>query len=143
MPVGRRILSTHPSTVRSRECRQRYVEEGICSCGKNPVLPGKRQCPICLESSRKTQAKLRRTVIEHYGGKCSCCGEFEYKFLSIDHINGKGNQHRLEVGGNKKSPILRWLIKNNFPKEFQILCHNCNMAKGCYGVCPHKEQAGG
>lgn len=22
----------------------------------------------------------------------------------------------------------------------QVLCHNCNMAKGFWGVCPHKEK---
>ncbi len=25
--------------------------------------------------------------------------------------------------------FLAWIIKNNFPKGFQILCHNCNHAK--------------
>ena len=23
----------------------------------------------------------------------------------------------------------KWIIENNFPKGFQILCHNCNYAK--------------
>ena len=31
-------------------------------------------------------------------------------------------------------------IKNNFPKGFQILCHNCNIAKGHYGKCPHEKK---
>ena len=29
------------------------------------------------------------------------------------------------------------VIKNYYPKNLQILCHNCNMAKGFYGECPH------
>ena len=32
-----------------------------------------------------------------------------------------------------------WMIKNNFPKGFQVLCHNCNLAKGFYGKCPHEK----
>ena len=30
----------------------------------------------------------------------------------------------------------RWIIQNNFPKGFQILCQNCNFAKGHYEKCP-------
>ena len=31
-----------------------------------------------------------------------------------------------------------WLEKNNFPSGFQILCWNCNFAKGSLGKCPHE-----
>ena len=31
-----------------------------------------------------------------------------------------------EIGA---SSIARWIIKNNFPKEFEVLCYNCNCAK--------------
>jgi hypothetical protein len=30
-------------------------------------------------------------MLSAYGGKCVCCGESEYKFLAIDHINGGGS----------------------------------------------------
>jgi hypothetical protein len=84
------------------------------------------------------RAKIK--VLEAYGGEnycCACCGEKHYEFLSIDHINGDGKAHRKELGltGNK---FYKWLIKNNFPKGFQVLCMNCNFAKGLYGHCPHK-----
>lgn len=33
----------------------------------------------------------------------------------------------------------RWLKNNGFPKkDFQLLCFNCNCAKGFFGMCPHK-----
>ena len=76
-------------------------------------------------------------VLIYYGGnppKCSCCGESTYQFLSIDHIKGGGNKHRKAV---KAQNLYWWIIKNNFPEGFQILCHNCNLAKGFYGRCPH------
>ena len=38
-----------------------------------------------------------------------------------------------------KTVLLKWIIKNNFPKGFQILCHNCNSAKAVYGKCPHEK----
>ena len=71
-----------------------------------------------------------------YGGKCVCCGETIIEFLTIDHINGGGTKHRKEVVGGR---LYDWLIKNNFPEGYQILCMNCNMAEGIFGGCPHKR----
>lgn len=82
----------------------------------------------------------RRAILVHYGGsppKCACCGDDTYDFLTIDHIDGNGAKHRREVV--KTLGICRWLIKNNFPSGFQILCMNCNFAKGKYGACPHAK----
>jgi hypothetical protein len=58
-------------------------------------------------------------------------------FLCIDHINGGGSKHRRE---GKFPSMYQWLKTHNFPEGFQVLCHNCNMAKFIYGVCPHREQ---
>jgi len=69
----------------------------------------------------------KTTVISHYGGKCSICGEPNLSFLTIDHINGGGREHRRKIGGS--NTIYRWLVKNNFPSGFQVLCHNCNFKK--------------
>lgn len=85
---------------------------------------------------RDYQRKARQRAIEFYGGICACCGENEIKFLAIDHINNNGASHRRSIGTKN---VALWIIKNNFPKGFQILCHNCNMAKGFYGECPHKK----
>ncbi len=80
----------------------------------------------------------RATVLQHYGGKCVCCGETEPKFLSLDHIKNNGGKHRkaIHAGG---SSFYHWVIKHDFPADLQLLCHNCNMAKGFYGQCPHQE----
>ncbi len=83
--------------------------------------------------------KRRMLVLQFYGSnppQCKCCGEQTIQFLSIDHINGGGNKHRKEIGGSGYA-LYSWIIKNNFPDGFQILCHNCNQAKGYYGICPH------
>lgn len=86
--------------------------------------------------------RIRHEMLAAYGNKCACCGETTTEFLSIDHIHGGGNKHRKAVscgvGGNE---FYRWLKKNGFPKDdFQLLCYNCNLAKGFYGECPHKRE---
>jgi len=91
------------------------------------------------ERNNKNNQKRRKIALEYYGGnppKCACCGEKEIKFLSIDHINGGGNQQRK----NGICNLANWLIKNNFPKGFQVLCYNCNMAKAFFINCPHKNK---
>ena len=91
-------------------------------------------------NGRKYNWNLKLRVLSHYGTSCSCCGENNPKFLSIDHVDGGGNTHRKQLKTNGGSGLYQWLIKNNFPDGFQTLCFNCNMAKGFYGVCPHMEE---
>ena len=89
--------------------------------------------------------KLRRLVFGHYSNqtyKCACCGESEQDFLVIDHIHGRGNEHRratfgkINAGGYK---MHRWLVKQDFPQGFQLLCSNCNTSKGKHGECVHRR----
>ena len=76
-----------------------------------------------------------------YGNKCVCCGETTKEFLTFDHINGGGSKHRNVLKGKRAGySYYKWIIDNNFPKELQILCHNCNQAKGLYGKCPHEDK---
>ena len=85
--------------------------------------------------------KLRKDVLSHYSNNefvCACCGEKEYKFLTLDHIDGGGNEHRRKVGHPTYS-IYTQLRKANYPDGYQILCHNCNWGKGLYKICPHKN----
>ena len=81
---------------------------------------------------------LRIAALKHYGNKCACCGEKQYEFLAIDHIKGGGTKHRKSINGKN---IYLWLFQQKYPKGFQVLCHNCNQAKGYYGRCPHKNQS--
>lgn len=82
--------------------------------------------------------KKKSRIIAFYSeGKncCACCGEANIVFLTIDHINGGGGAHRRQIGKN----FYWWLIKNEFPDGFQVLCYNCNMAKRDGAECPHKR----
>ncbi|HLM60266.1 MAG TPA: hypothetical protein VK308_05665 [Pyrinomonadaceae bacterium] len=86
---------------------------------------------------REIAREMRVTIIQTYGGKCSCCNETTREFLSIDHINGGGAADRKKFGNY--ITFYRWIIKNHFPQHLRILCHNCNQAFGFYGYCPHQK----
>lgn len=91
------------------------------------------------KTKKEYDIRIRKQTLSHYSGGspvCKCCGESNWKFLAFDHINGGGRKHILSINGYK---LGQWLRKNEYPDGFQILCHNCNMAKGIYGICPHKK----
>ena len=68
---------------------------------------------------------------------CACCGYSDLRFLSVDHIDGRKNLSVKEkkLGG---SNLWKYLIKTGLPSGYQILCHNCNIAKGQGKYCPHQ-----
>lgn len=73
--------------------------------------------------------------IRAYGGRCACCGESRIEFLTIDHIHGRTDEE-YRITGQKAWARLK---ARGWPKNnFQLLCFNCNCAKGVYGRCPHQ-----
>lgn len=89
------------------------------------------------DNNKRWYANLRREVLSHYSNgdiRCNCCGESEYMFMALDHVNGGGTQHRIALGSKA---IYSRLKQDGYPDGFQVLCHNCNSAKGYYGMCPH------
>lgn len=118
---------------------------GKCSSAPNGINWACKTClrPITAKATRQRHQVIRRQVLSHYSNgtmTCACCGEGSIEFLAIDHINGGGNQHRREIGGHRAFQILAWLVKNKYPEGFRVLCHNCNLAKGFYGYCPHEKE---
>lgn len=94
------------------------------------------------EKGRERNRLLRLDALNAYSNrdpKCACCAEAALDFLVIDHIDGGGNNHRREIGCGSGSHTYLWLKKNNYPAGFRVLCHNCNMALGLYGKCPHEK----
>ncbi len=85
------------------------------------------------EIGREWWVRIRRDVIDGYGGRCECCSEDELAFLCIDHINGSGNGDR-QVNG--RTTLYVRLRTQNFPVGFRVLCHNCNWGEW-RGRCPH------
>jgi len=104
--------------------------------------------------NKKTQA-LKYKAFLGYSKKikhkkiptCFCCGEnSSLDFLTMDHKQGKKqmlkNKKLRKLGYSHKrtgKSLNNWLIANNFPDGFQILCWNCNVTKFLYGKCPHRR----
>jgi len=113
------------------------------------------------EIKARTKSKFnseRLKVLQYYSKRlsksnipcCQCCGEnFHIDFLAVDHIAGMKKMdfepELVELGYSSSmgtNNLMHWLIVNNFPTGFQILCHKCNFAKGIVrnnNKCPHQK----
>jgi len=82
------------------------------------------------EYCRQYMLKLRMSVLQHYCNgdlKCNYCGESRIECLQLDHINNDGYIQRKKMG--HRATFYLWLIENNYPPGYQILCANCNWYK--------------
>lgn len=133
-------------------CNDPLVTQSVCNKPQNyHEFFRKSNINICLfciinkksrepsRSNRKDFRKilnLRSKIINEYGGKCECCGESNYIFLTIDHI--------LFYDNLRSHSLYRYLLKNNCPKDnYRLLCYNCNCGRGhngSDGICPHKKE---
>ncbi len=80
---------------------------------------------------RGYRLRVRESVYNLYGGVCTCCGELDPDVLALDHIEGRCGEER------PKTSLLFKVYKEKCPATYQLLCFNCNSAKGLYGSCPH------
>lgn len=124
--------------VARAQARERYWRNREKYIERSRAIPK----DVQRERNRVSRTRLKAEVYSHYGDKCVCCGEATPKFLSIDHVNGGGYQHRQAIGGGLA--LLYDIRKRGYPSEFQILCFNCNQGRQLNGgICPHKEEVNG
>lgn len=104
---------------------------------------GKRNmCKSCKsEHTKDGYRRLKREVFDALGNKCVVCGEHRIEFLTLDHVNNDGNEHRRSLTGNSRagnSPMVyRDVRKQGYPKDkFQLLCYNCNNVKQTHKYNP-------
>jgi hypothetical protein len=97
---------------------------------------------------RHRNLRDRILAMKHYGGnppRCSCCGDGHFSFLTVDHIDGNGNEERTRLFGNRYQgghDMYRYLRKNGFPSGYRVLCMNCQVGKrDNMGHCPHEVPA--
>ncbi len=124
---------------RLEKWRTKKLANGLCSrCGKDKIIPGLKQCENCSIKRGKLDLSIKLQILKAYGNKCTCCGEGEVDFLAIDHINNDGYKNRRQ-GRTGGISFYRQVIKNKFPSDLQILCHNCNWSKHVNnGKCIHQ-----
>lgn len=123
-------------------CYDKYVRvrKECVECGEVKRIVYRGKCGICRTMERKIEA------YSHYCNdeiKCQCCGESEIDMLSLDHINNDGAYHRRSNPSSAKN-LVGYVIKNNFPEGYQVLCMNCNFSKSKprnKGRCMHEIHA--
>jgi hypothetical protein len=129
---------------RIRKKKALHLAEGLCvDCGRLRDCHSLNYCSRCLTSRDSTgrSRELRAQVLGAYSGEtlsCVCCGEQQRAFLTLDHVNNGGRAHRRRMGNQG---VYHELRRNGYPPGFQILCFNCNLARGSYGACPHASEA--
>lgn len=76
---------------------------------------------------------VKEEVLSHYSGtlQCAICEENDLTKLTIDHVNGGGNQHRRFLFDNNWGgyQFYLWLKRNNYPKGYRVLCKHHNSSK--------------
>lgn len=102
-------------------CNWMKGKYGVCPHNQKPT------------QKRKHQPETRKMVLDHYGNKCSCCGETNDDFLSIV---GMTNETKV-IKKKKTNGIFSFLRSHGYPKGFQTACYTCSWAIGKYGICPH------
>lgn len=130
--------------VSIRQLRADRRAKGLCvECG-NRARQNMAKCVDCAARHRDLNTRyarmVRMQVLIGYGCVCDCCGEHRWEMLAIDHVNGRGAEHR-RAGRDLGHAFYKRLITLGFPKdEYRLLCHNCNCALGHYGYCPHERE---
>lgn len=102
------------------ECNKRWKEKNKDKCKIYANQAMKRYYP-------KYYQRIKNEVFQHYSNgdvECAVCGRREN--LSIDHIKGNGESHRLMLGLNSSYQFYLWLRRNNFPEGYRVLCVSCN-----------------
>lgn len=90
----------------------------------------------------RRRLELKLEAISKFGGKCACCGEKRHQFLTIDHVDRDGADHREELVGKRRAAPAAWLRKLKkagwkTTRRLRVLCHNCHNAIDLWGGCPH------
>lgn len=95
-----------------------------------------------LGAKKRYLNEMREMLFRHYGDKCSCCGESEKIFLTLEHVNNDGAFHRRQVKSMNPVALILDLRKRGWPdKGYTILCFNCNLGKAKNkNVCPHIQK---
>lgn len=129
-----------PSTATAGAAyRERLLYPTVDEWANRPLKesPGQSQS----ERRKRDVEALRNSILLAYGGRCYCCGLDDTRFLTIDHVNNDGAEHRRQ---NKHSyrTLLAQIVKKFWPDDYRLACWNCNSARGKNGgsgYCPHEE----
>jgi hypothetical protein len=102
--------------------------------------------PTRLTAYPPAEESLKREVMTHFGHQCVCpgCGETTLHLLTLDHKMAGGNVERraMKRRGSSFYREVKAAIDRDAPTDrawletLQILCMDCNRAKGTMPDCP-------
>lgn len=75
--------------------------------------------------------RVKRSLIDRYGGKCVACGITELAVLTLDHIDDHGAEERRS--GSRGFSWYNKLQREGLRDDLQVLCMNCQFRKRNYG----------
>lgn len=127
--------SQKASYSRNPEAKRARVKAWLMAHPEKQAAYRERSRGIRRLYRQKKRIEYREAVLNAYGRKCTCCGEANVAFLSIEHLRRDGEEHRRKCHGS--FGVLQDIVRRGFPAEFTVLCMNCNWGKRG-GECPHK-----
>lgn len=142
----RRYAEKNPEAAKDRYNKRRQDPIFVESERARSRAFSPRYRPVKTAKAKKWREDLRRETFAAYGNVCSCCGESNWKFLTLDHVFGDGAEQRRKLSGTNGRPRggvweYAHIRKLGYPKDrYQLLCWNCNCGRARNGgICPHKE----
>jgi hypothetical protein len=128
--------------------KKEYSKKYNATYYSRPEVKAKKNTPEYKANLKKYQKKdddQRLKILQGYSKRlsnsdipcCNCCGLNDHlDFLALDHIMGRNQMESIpelvKLGYSSQfsnKNLFTWIIDNDFPDGFQILCHNCNFAK--------------
>lgn len=144
----REVLRKNPhkavSEKRCPRCEQTLPSSAF-SLSRSQVSGLAGWCKACSGLySKAGKFNLKVEAMRAYGGDCDCCGETGVDFLTLDHVDGNGKEHRKTKGVGTGQKFYAYLKLHGYPEridghELRILCFNCNYSAHLHGgVCLHE-----
>lgn len=125
-----RLLSEFHSAGNSGKYRRR-----VCKYCRSEARIDARKDPVYAANERKKRneqyARMTRrdfeSAIQHYGGKCSMCGEDRADALVLHHKIRKDGRKELEITKKGHPWFYSTLRKLGYPKGLIVLCGTCHL----------------
>ena len=122
---GKAMRKKYRQTEKYKAYQKKWKDDNVEYIKKKSDYHNKISNPKRLKRFRDR----RLLVLNHYSTKsypiCAKCGEKKSEFLHVDHILGVKKQEGVRGASN----LINYLLKNDCPDGYQILCGNCNWLK--------------
>ena len=114
---------------KSREQYKKYYAENREKILEKRKRQHKEHPAYRREYNKYYYEKNKSIVYSILGCECVRCGFSDSRALQIDHIEGRGNEERREVGSNRLMEKISKMDPIYVMKKYQVLCANCNWIK--------------